>query len=155
VLRAAVTYFAVPGALGEVVDELPVVPVEPPLPTVPAELPPTPVLPVLLEPALPAPVPPALLPVLELPRSCRHLSFIDWSVSCSHFARAAALSAEPDVTSEDDDPVVALGLVVDEPVALGLVVDGELALPDVLPVVPEVWAAAIELAARNAAATAA
>jgi hypothetical protein len=149
-----VTYFAVPGALGEVLDEVPVEPVEPPLPTVPDELPPTPVLPVLLDPALPAPVPPALLPVLELPRSCRHLSFIDWSVSWSHFSRAAVLSVEPDVTPpEDDDPVVALGVEVDGELALES--DGELALPEELPVVPEVWAAAMELAARKAAATAA
>ena len=84
------------GALGEVVDEdEPVVPVVPPLPTVPDELPPTPVLPV--------PVLPVLPPVLEGPRSCRHLSFADWSVSFSQLARAEALSVEPEVTLPEDD----------------------------------------------------
>lgn len=89
------------GALGEVVDEdEPVVPVVPPLPTVPDELPPTPVLPVpvlLPEPMLP--------PVLEGPRSCRHFSFADWSVSFSQLARAEALSVEPEVTLPVDDDV--------------------------------------------------
>jgi hypothetical protein len=137
-----VNYFAVPGVIGAVVElPLPLVPVEPPLePVVPDELLPAPVLPV---PEVLAPA-----PVLALPRSCRHLSFADWSVSCSHLAFAEALSVVPDDTPalEDDGED-------DEVDGVALGVDGELALPVLL--LPEVWATATLVAARNAAATAA
>jgi hypothetical protein len=152
-----VNYFVVPGVIGVVLEPLePLVPVEPPLePTVPDELLPAPVLPVpeVLEPVLP--------PVLALPRSCRHLSFADCSVSCSHLARAEALSVVPDdtpeledVDGEDDEPALEDGVEeVDGVDGVALGVDGELALPVLL--LPEVWATATLVAARNAAATAA
>jgi hypothetical protein len=147
-----VNYFVVPGVIGVVVElPLPLVPVEPPLePVVPDELLPAPVLPV---PEVLAPA-----PVLALPRSCRHLSFADWSVSCSHLAFAEALSVVPDdtpeledVDGEDEEPALEDGVDEVDGVALG--VDGELALPVLL--LPEVWATATLVAARNAAATAA
>ena len=117
------------GALGEVVDEdEPVVPVVPPLPTVPDELPPTPVLPV-----------PVLPPVLEGPRSCRHLSFADWSVSFSQLARAEALSVEPEVTLPEEDDVPEAPELVDgldeEPELDGL--DDEPELDDGVDEAPE------------------
>lgn len=151
-------YFVVPGVIGVVVElPLPLVPVEPPLePTVPDELLPVPVLLPEPEPMPEEPVP-ALPPVLELPMSCRHLSFADCSVSCSHLARAEALSVVPDDTpaleddGEDDEPALEDGVDGVDGVALG--VDGELALPVLL--LPEVWATATLVAARNAAATAA
>jgi hypothetical protein len=117
------------GELGEVVEPLdPVVPVVPPLPTVPEELPPTPVLPV---PVL-LPVLPALPPVLEAPRSCRHLSFADWSVSFSQVARAEALSVVPEVTPVDEDEPAAPELdgLEDEPLELDGVDDEPLELDD-------------------------
>jgi hypothetical protein len=127
----------------------PVVPVEPPLPTVPEDEPPIPVEPVPVEPVPAEPVlepAPALPPVLE-PRSFRHCSFADASVSWSHFALAALLEAEPLVALEeslDDGEVVAPAL------------EGEDALPELPELPPYVdCAAAIVVAARNAAATAA
>ena len=105
-LRTSAGYFVVPGELGEVVEPLePVVPVEPPLPTVPELEPPTPVEPVLA-PAAPVldPEPmPVLLPVLLAPRSFRHCSLADWSVSCSHFALAAVSLVVLLVTPDDPD----------------------------------------------------
>lgn len=148
------------GALGEVVDEEE--PVVPPLPTVPDELPPTPVLPV--------PVLPVLPPVLEGPRSCRHLSFADWSVSFSQLSRAEVLSVEPEVTPPEDDvepEAPELDDGVDDEPALDESFDGVLELdgrdgdvvldPDAPELLdpPVVWATATLVAARNAAATAA
>lgn len=135
VLTLLCAYFVVlgeVGALGEVVDEdEPVVPVVPPLPTVPDELPPTPVLPV--------PVLPVLPPVLEGPRSCRHLSFADWSVSFSQLARAEALSVEPEVTLPEEDEVPEAPELVDglddEPELDGL--DDEPELDDGVDEAPE------------------
>lgn len=154
-------------------------PLVPPLPpTVPDELLPMPVLlpvplllpvPVVLpEPMLP--VLPALPPVLEAPRSCRHLSFAAWSESFSQLARAEALSVEVPVVDEleledgvEDEPALEES-VLDEPVVDPVVDpeldgrDGEVVLEPVEPELldpPVVWAAAMPVAPRKAAAIAA
>jgi len=140
-------YCVLPGVVdGEVVE-----PVVPPLPTVPEDEPPMPVLPepllvpapalpeVLPEVELPAPAEPDVLPEAPVlaPRSDRHFCFCVTSVSFSQAARADAESAEPEVTPPDPD-VPAEPEVPVEPDTAG---EDEL-LPDV-PALPDVLPAAL------------